>query len=172
MPRLKAASGFGSSPLARGLHYHGTFHVPGRRIIPARAGFTSDPPSSRNQGTDHPRSRGVYESAVVFASADAGSSPLARGLQVVADLPQKVGGIIPARAGFTGGDRVRSGSSGDHPRSRGVYDMCSDKQLVSEASSPLARGLRSFGQWIGTENGIIPARAGFTHSCRSRGSCP
>ena len=50
----------GSSPLARGLLIAPVLAPSGRRIIPARAGFTG--PAARDQGTarDHPRSRGVY----------------------------------------------------------------------------------------------------------------
>ena len=60
---LAAGSGSpwrGSSPLARGLPllFDRSNHM--RRIIPARAGFTGSPPSSRGPGPDHPRSRGVY----------------------------------------------------------------------------------------------------------------
>ena len=50
----------GSSPLARGLLADDFVNIVAKRIIPARAGFTSrkgGPPLSR---TDHPRSRGVY----------------------------------------------------------------------------------------------------------------
>ena len=50
----------GSSPLARGLRPPDRrLHRP-RRIIPARAGFTTRPQSGTPQRTDHPRSRGVY----------------------------------------------------------------------------------------------------------------
>ena len=50
----------GSSPLARGLHLevgNGWSHP---RIIPARAGFTSNRARPRRRPADHPRSRGVY----------------------------------------------------------------------------------------------------------------
>ena len=75
----------GSSPLARGLL---------ARICPVGI-----------SGKDHPRSRGVYTWIQFGAQLLWGSSPLARGLlshrpAVAADL-----GIIPARAGFTGGVR-------------------------------------------------------------------
>ena len=51
----------GSSPLARGLllHLHRPDLTP--RIIPARAGFTSDFILIGQNLQDHPRSRGVYE---------------------------------------------------------------------------------------------------------------
>ena len=112
----------GSSPLARGL-----------RLILCRR---------HRELWDHPRSRGVYRDVAQLAGrdvriiparagstsansceeeADAGSSPLARGL-----LRQQRGGggrdrIIPARAGSTILTALSAGRGGDHPRSRGVY---------------------------------------------------
>ena len=50
----------GSSPLARGLQRIGPVDAVGRRIIPARAGFTLRPPTLGTSARDHPRSRGVY----------------------------------------------------------------------------------------------------------------
>ena len=73
-----------------------------------------------------------------------------------------VGGIIPARAGFTHRDGDLVAVQGDHPRSRGVYGAPSPTLCADRGSSPLARGLPAFflgGIW---EKGIIPARAGFT----------
>ena len=71
----------GSSPLARGLHNRSPEGQGGRRIIPARAGFTAWLNSSAVISPDHPRSRGVY----------------------VTRRPRRgtVSRIIPARAGFT-----------------------------------------------------------------------
>ena len=94
-------------------------------------------------------------------------------------------GIIPARAGFTGGDELVNCHREDHPRSRGVYSPTesmmrkppigtdhprsrgvypshySDRSLRT-GSSPLARGLRESGGAPLGDGGIIPARAGFT----------
>ena len=71
---------FGSSPLARGLHH--PIRTPQYRtgIIPARAGFTCDSSSRPRMRRDHPRSRGVYASALPWVWRSRGSSPLARGL--------------------------------------------------------------------------------------------
>ena len=57
----------------------------------------------------------------------------------------------------------------DHPRSRGVYDTGLDEPAVAQGSSPLARGLLARGPKLTDRSGIIPARAGFTHThpCRS-----
>ena len=52
----------------------------------------------------------------------------------------------------------------DHPRSRGVYPACVGPAEAVAGSSPLARGLRCDVVPPGAQPGIIPARAGFTHS--------
>ena len=70
---------------------------------------------------DHPRSRGVYGERSSVATDRVGSSPLARGLQYVADINDDLARIIPARAGFTRPGAPGSPGSPDHPRSRGVY---------------------------------------------------
>ena len=111
----------GSSPLARGLREHRPDQVWRRRIIPARAGFTPRGPPLVRDAPDHPRSRGVYSPGWETYCRPIGSSPLARGLRHALHSLRIIGGIIPARAGFTIGKcgapmRVR-----DHPRSRGVY---------------------------------------------------
>ena len=72
-----------------------------RRIIPARAGFTSIGDRSHTKLEDHPRSRGVYPYLYRVAVHDAGSSPLARGLLRLNIIVRANIGIIPARAGFT-----------------------------------------------------------------------
>ena len=91
-----------------------------------------------------------------------GSSPLARGLRERCRIRGGRWGIIPARAGFTQERRASTHPAGDHPRSRGVYDVAALPPLLTWGSSPLARGLPvSIGsQWWGRR--IIPARAGFT----------
>mgnify|MGYP000924237147 CR=1 FL=1 len=134
----------GSSPLARGLRAEGAPASFSRGIIPARAGFTAARSTPPPRAGDHPRSRGVYP---VITSPDGGrrgSSPLARGLLLDVRHHPAEAGIIPARAGFTHRSAPVPAGSGDHPRSRGVYDDQDPR-------------LRPGG-------GIIPARAGFTPS--------
>ena len=180
--RIAALIG-GSSPLARGLRPRHRPGDRGRRIIPARAGFTRDWPRGRHRASDHPRSRGVYVFVVRTRSSDRGSSPLARGLRVDdAQRPPRQG-IIPARAGFTTCLTAHKVPLRDHPRSRGVYGgdvrrlqcrvgssplargllpdwVCPDRILIG--SSPLARGLPERLHHPRMVGGIIPARAGFT----------
>ena len=181
-PVVAGASVPGSSPLARGLlvPVPGVYDVSG--IIPARAGFTASGPRPPSSWRDHPRSRGVYNSAaddvpygmgssrsrgVYFLSAwgaflAPGSSPLARGLQLRCRRRPLRYGIIPARAGFTSRTEVRLVRLPDHPRSRGVYGRLLCGVWAEGGSSPLARGLQS--GWVSEWDleGIIPARAGFT----------
>ena len=99
-PARRSATG-GSSPLARGLHTRPQGPDQRLRIIPARAGFTPSSEPSPWPPRDHPRSRGVYEYEPVDSSTTPGSSPLARGLPPVQGRPDRLLGIIPARAGFT-----------------------------------------------------------------------
>ena len=97
----KGYRGSGSSPLARGLRAVSGLSLAGTRIIPARAGFTTEASSTSAGCGDHPRSRGVYSRWTPTPPSRAGSSPLARGLPRPARRGAGVPGIIPARAGFT-----------------------------------------------------------------------
>ena len=113
---------------------------------------------------DHPRSRGVYRACATDDDACTGSSPLARGL-LCGHIPLLVhGGIIPARAGFTGGPDGATDGGRDHPRSRGVYNPAREGRGFQQGSSPLARGLLPVSIMNSSKRRIIPARAGFTSS--------
>ena len=139
----------GSSPLARGLRAAGSIKAQLTRIIPARAGFTVRRSSSSSGPPDHPRSRGVYRGTGDVSAGDRGSSPLARGLPLGDSVGTSCPRIIPARAGFTGGDPVPGVDGWDHPRSRGVYGLYIMRSSGVQGSSPLARGLRRRGIAVG-----------------------
>ena len=126
---------WGSSPLARGLHHHRDHRQHARRIIPARAGFTSPTRTARAGRWDHPRSRGVYAGVISHGSSGFGSSPLARGLREDDALVLGRPGIIPARAGFTEPHPLRRLLGWDHPRSRGVY-ACGSLESQRRATLP------------------------------------
>ena len=99
-------------------------------------------------------------------AANAGSSPLARGLPPALPRHPHPGRIIPARAGFTLRPALTAGFRRDHPRSRGVYIALRFSLTMRWGSSPLARGL-PLGLYVpGYRGRIIPARAGFTPSPR------
>ena len=132
----------GSSPLARGLLGRHNIDVAMARIIPARAGFTQLSEVVGALITDHPRSRGVYRRIFASSPVEAGSSPLARGLQRMSSGDYGVDRIIPARAGFTFAYQSGQIHTWDHPRSRGVYSGRALVGIFTAGSSPLARGLR------------------------------
>ena len=121
--RMSGAPRAGSSPLARGLLLFSVGRLDCVRIIPARAGFTALPCPPTRRSTDHPRSRGVYLTALATMRITSGSSPLARGLPPRIQPSRSLCGIIPARAGFTTPSRAGETSARDHPRSRGVYGL-------------------------------------------------
>ena len=152
----------GSSPLARGLLPYDTRDDEIARIIPARAGFTGRQRLAGLAHRDHPRSRGVYDPRARTTNRRPGSSPLARGLPSAGKPGPLLGGIIPARAGFTGRPPGAGARGPDHPRSRGVYAPASHACAAGAGSSPLARGLPLHALKIIGVDGIIPARAGFT----------
>ena len=152
----------GSSPLARGLHTSQSVESASDGIIPARAGFTRTTRSTGGPRPDHPRSRGVYQIIAAEISRRLGSSPLARGLPAALAQQVDVGGIIPARAGFTEPVWSRRRGGPDHPRSRGVYPCCCPRPGRAGGSSPLARGLPIWAGPASPSSRIIPARAGFT----------
>ena len=158
----------GSSPLARGLPCRSRLSRPNRGIIPARAGFTTFPTTTPPGKEDHPRSRGVYYAPAWRRASWSGSSPLARGLPAGGPLGVEGLRIIPARAGFTPFGEDIPDALKDHPRSRGVYFSPRARARVPPGSSPLARGLHDRGSKGRLSSGIIPARAGFTPSSRSR----
>ena len=109
-PRSRGENGFscfstppgvGSSPLTRGkLSQLGSRHV-GRRLIPAHAGKTTNPPLKCSQIAAHPRSRGENASRRDTSRARPGSSPLTRGKPGNASHDNALAGLIPAHAGKT-----------------------------------------------------------------------
>ena len=136
----------GSSPHTRGLL--GLEGVPGVAvgIIPAHAGFTRAVYGARSREADHPRTRGVYLIPGARTTTGAGSSPHTRGLPRGHNTRKRPGGIIPAHAGFTQRLVQRAVWRGDHPRTRGVYQLA-------------VRQRRD-------HHRIIPAHAGFTRPWR------
>ena len=138
---IAQAIGAGSSPLARGLPGGLSRERAPARIIPARAGFTKTCVSLHKTPSDHPRSRGVYCTSRSTSTTEPGSSPLARGLPDGSPFGRVVGGIIPARAGFTAWSASPWAAPKDHPRSRGVYPRGPGRPGPHVGSSPLARGL-------------------------------
>ncbi len=146
-----------------------TYPAPLRlRIIPARAGPTRPPSTSRSLKPDHPRSCGANFTPVETGSTPAGSSPLVRGQpELVLDPVERVR-IIPARAGPTGRRSCRWSWRADHPRSCGAN---ADQRMAVDdmnGSSPLVRGQPNHRQNTRWHYRIIPARAGPTWAATRR----
>ena len=162
----------GSSPLARGLRRLRFLLRVLRRIIPARAGFTTGCMVTTAGAGDHPRSRGVYDEVSDMRQGCPGSSPLARGLRYLSGAKSDAIRIIPARAGFTCPRRSCRRPPRDYPRSRGVYFHSVSAPDLIAGSSPLARGLQGACGARAPGDRIIPARAGFTPGGGGRRSRP
>ena len=113
-------------------------------------------------GWAHPRSRGADETGQGETGQGEGSSPLARGGLVVGADCAVGSGLIPARAGRTGGWRGDHVDWRAHPRSRGADDLNAMRLSVGGGSSPLARGGRLSRSPARRVVRLIPARAGRT----------
>ena len=74
--------------------------------------------------------------------------------------------IIPAHAGFTSPSDRRHAADGDHPRTRGVYQVGQCTPSGAGGSSPHTRGLPPQHRASPAAPRIIPAHAGFTTLCR------
>ena len=98
------------------------------------------------------------------ATAESGSSPLARGTRGSGAQPRGHLGLIPARAGNTVFIFPRPPFFWAHPRSRGEHFSDAPSTEASSGSSPLARGTRGFISIKHDATGLIPARAGNTIS--------
>ena len=89
---------------------------------------------------DHPRSRGVYEFPSILTAWNAGSSPLARGLQHGLRLARVLLGIIPARAGFTLADPW---NPNDEPHYQTSFAFTADLALAPQSSDSVVVSQRS-----------------------------
>ena len=165
-----ATNVWGSSPLARGALGAGDAPERVARLIPARAGSTSDHPPECWAGWAHPRSRGEHQRASSVSTSARGSSPLARGARLQRRELSALRRLIPARAGSTSTSSRTPRSWWAHPRSRGEHPDGKPAKLTPAGSSPLARGALDHGAGEGGGLGLIPARAGSTRcgACRDR----
>ena len=160
----------GSSPHTRGLPPLPARVCGGPGIIPAHAGFTLPGVSYALSTSDHPRTRGVYETPLGEYIHTSGSSPHTRGLQALVRRISAAQGIIPAHAGFTRSRPRRRGGGRDHPRTRGVYSGAEQPTRQLVGSSPHTRGLRDRVTGVTWPLRIIPAHAGFTRA-RTQPAC-
>ena len=111
----------GSPPLARGVRSLSKGVIHGSRITPACAGSTDAISIARQSKKDHPRLRGEYKNNFPPTITEAGSPPLARGVQLLKLCAQMQSGITPACAGSTITPHSVTVITWDHPRLRGEY---------------------------------------------------
>ena len=152
----------GSSPLSRGIPWSGAPVFGSVRIIPALAGNTRTLYAARVHRSDHPRSRGEYDSSPRSSARPEGSSPLSRGIRSGLSRLSMETRIIPALAGNTRRLTTRISMMRDHPRSRGEYPSVSLRRHQESGSSPLSRGIQHPSDYSPTRIRIIPALAGNT----------
>ena len=130
----------GSSPLARGTHVVRRGNGEAARLIPARAGNTPIDIAPACAAAAHPRSRGEHPRSTSQMWDSLGSSPLARGTQVLYSFQWLPFRLIPARAGNTNGVKHIVKGIPAHPRSRGEHVNLIISDGHAFGSSPLARG--------------------------------
>ena len=159
---MKATAESGSSPLARGTRGGKRYWILRRGLIPARAGNTEEHEYPNDSFWAHPRSRGEHRVVVIAEPNDSGSSPLARGTLSVGERHVRFAGLIPARAGNTGGFVMSAAGLWAHPRSRGEHLAGVGLGALLMGSSPLARGTQVSLPNFLEQFGLIPARAGNT----------
>ena len=157
----------GSSPRVRGKHPRRPRTGRGRGLIPARAGKTTRRPRGRGCPWAHPHACGenLSRSSLTFVSW--GSSPRVRGKPDVGVELAPIRGLIPARAGKTGGFGHGRAPAQAHPRACGENLLAFLEDLDELGSSPRVRGKRVAGcPELGGDR-LIPARAGKTATRRS-----
>ena len=158
----KRSKGAGSSPLTRGKR---SVTVPVNitaRLIPAHAGKTYCQDCRALILPAHPRSRGENPSSFRTESFSPGSSPLTRGKPCFRRSGRQRGRLIPAHAGKTRTQGLRSDDNEAHPRSRGENKLGRVSVSVQSGSSPLTRGKLECPGLIDHDKGLIPAHAGKT----------
>ena len=154
----------GSSPLVRGQPDRKRPADMEQRIIPARAGPTTQARCRPPATSDHPRSCGANHRAATPGHRPCGSSPLVRGQLRRCFWSRGRVRIIPARAGPTRRAHIFKRLHTDHPRSCGANLSWVFRHFCHCGSSPLVRGQPVFVSTASMMHRIIPARAGPTLS--------
>ena len=130
----------GSSPRMRGKRCDPSPRRRPRRIIPAHAGQTSQLEHSVYSPADHPRACGANVSSDGMLSRCTGSSPRMRGKPALHSRAGVGHRIIPAHAGQTTADFMRSPHLADHPRACGANTWALTGNVKEDGSSPRMRG--------------------------------
>ena len=111
--------------------------------------------------------RGEHYAGVTVESFGTGSSPRARGTLCPLNPEVEQNRIIPACAGNTHRPADGTAHLADHPRVRGEHAAATARALLTDGSSPRARGTRPLRLHCHFDFRIIPACAGNTGSART-----
>ena len=160
MRRFRIANG--SSPRVRGKPGKPLRSSPGPRLIPARAGKTSQESWTSFDRPAHPRACGENHSAWQLVEPRRGSSPRVRGKLGGDGHGVQGAGLIPARAGKTRLRRMAATPLAAHPRACGENSSPRAAPPRRSGSSPRVRGKRRVYRIPRLEFRLIPARAGKT----------
>ena len=133
----------GSSPRGRGTPPKERLRNRNERIIPAWAGNTAIPFSTRLWIADHPRVGGEHVMWPWYSVKEAGSSPRGRGTHAPLLFKGNDFWIIPAWAGNTSRALAGSLSGADHPRVGGEHIPSRKITESRPGSSPRGRGTLS-----------------------------
>ena len=133
-----------------------------RRIIPARAGQTTDGRTGPKSYSDHPRACGANSAVSDAVVPDFGSSPRVRGKPTIDGKAENSARIIPARAGQTNRPPRIILNSADHPRACGANYLDNPWDMFKIGSSPRVRGKPRRRSSSPPLRRITPARAGQT----------
>ena len=141
------------------------------RIIPAGAGKSGWWGRRRGVRRDHPRGCGEKEPGELRAQLLRGSSPRVRGKADGGVVVEEFGGIIPAGAGKSAGERQAEALFRDHPRGCGEKQDARFRPFQRLGSSPRVRGKGLRDMAPDDPRRIIPAGAGKRAVPRPRDPC-
>ena len=136
---VKAWSGNGLSPLARGTPSSQSISSPQYRFIPAGAGNTRQRPAQLPPRSVYPRWRGEHSVSRYISIPRNGLSPLARGTRIPDFSYGFTRRFIPAGAGNTRGVMAAAAAPPVYPRWRGEHWRGSRYVQIVRGLSPLAR---------------------------------
>jgi len=152
----------GSSPRARGALGRRPRWATGAGLIPAGAGSTSWQPRWTRSPRAHPRGRGEHYPDHMREDGLSGSSPRARGAQMLSGRPRPSVRLIPAGAGSTARSSTPTPPRRAHPRGRGEHPLATRSRALVAGSSPRARGALVRLEARDRVGRLIPAGAGST----------
>ena len=150
----------GSSQLTRGTLGGSDIRAGLCRFIPACAGNSSKSMPGAPSNTVHPRLRGELIAVPPFKQSRIGSSPLTRGTRTPVSTGSREPGFIPAYAGNSYANDLRSGIYSVHPRLRGELALEIQRVNSITGSSPLTRGTLKNSENCLWSVRFIPAYAG------------